>query len=145
MKLNHINLAVDDVPAARQFLERVFGLHAVGEGHKNFQIMLDDDGLALTLMGVGRDNTVSYPKTFHIGFIQSSDAQVDAIHQRLTNDGLDVEPPSQQHGAWSFSFQAPGGFTIVVRSEVDWQAGEAEEKAAGSHRHRRRLHGTTHR
>lgn len=139
MKLNHINLAVDDVPAARQFLERVFGLQAVGEGHKNFQILLDDDGLVLTLMGVGRDNTVSYPRTFHIGFIQPSDAQVDAIHQRLTDDGFDVEPPSQQHGAWSFSFQAPGGFMIVVRSEADWQAeAPAAGEPTGSHGHRRR-------
>jgi catechol 2,3-dioxygenase-like lactoylglutathione lyase family enzyme len=36
MKLNHLNLAVDDVPAARQFLERAFGLRPVGEGHHNF-------------------------------------------------------------------------------------------------------------
>ena len=57
-------------------------------------------------------------------------------NKRLKDDGLDVDAPSQQHGAWSFSFLAPGGFTIVIRSEVDWQAGEAEEKAAGSHRHR---------
>jgi catechol-2,3-dioxygenase len=145
MKLNHLNLAVDDVPVARQFLEQAFDLRPVGEGHKNFQILLDDDGFVLTLMGVGRDNTVSYPKTFHIGFIQPSDADVDAIHQRLKDYGFDVEAPSDQHGAWSFSFQAPGGFTIVIRSEVDWQAGEAEANATGSHRHRRRLHGPSHR
>jgi lactoylglutathione lyase len=119
MKLNHVNLAVDDVPEARRFLEGHFGLRPVGEGHKNFQILLDDDGFVLTLMGVGRDNTVSYPKTFHVGFIQSSDAEVGSINQRIKDDGLDVEPPSQQHGAWSFSFRAPGGFWIVVRSEVD--------------------------
>jgi catechol 2,3-dioxygenase-like lactoylglutathione lyase family enzyme len=145
MKLNHINLAVGDVLAAREFLQRHFGLRPVGEGHKNFQILLDEDGFVLTLMGVGRDNTVSYPKTFHIGFIQPSDADVDAIHQRLKDDGLDIEPPSQQHGAWSFSFQAPGGFTIVIRTEVDWQAGEAEASATGSHSHRRRSHGRAHR
>jgi lactoylglutathione lyase len=137
MKLNHMNLAVDDVPAARQFLEQHFGLRPVGEGHKNFAILLDEDGFVLTMMGVGRENAVSYPKTFHIGFIQPSDVNVDAINQRLKDDGLDVEAPSQQHGAWSFSFRAPGGFWIVVRSEVDWQAGEsAVEETAGSHRHR---------
>jgi lactoylglutathione lyase len=139
MKLNHINLAVNDVPEARQFLEAHFGLRPVGEGHKNFVILLDGDGFVLTLMGVGRDNAVSYPKTFHIGFIQPSDADVDGINQRLKDAGVDVEAPSQQHGAWSFSFRAPGGFWIVVRSEVDWQAGgSAAEEAAGSHRHRHR-------
>jgi lactoylglutathione lyase len=144
MKLNHLNLTVDDVPAAREFLERHFGLRQVGEGHKNFGILLDADGFVLTLMGVGRDNTVSYPKTFHIGFIQPSDADVDVINQRLRDDGLDVEAPNQQHGAWSFSFQAPGGFWIVIRSEIDWQAGEAAAQKSGSLRHPRHTHGTAH-
>lgn len=125
MKLNHTNLAVNDVPTARQFLEQHFGLRPVGEGHKNFAILLDDDGFVLTLMGAGRDNTVSYPKTFHIGFIQPSDADVDAINQRLKDDGLDIEAPSQQHGAWSFCFRAPGGFSIVIRSEVDYLDSES--------------------
>jgi lactoylglutathione lyase len=143
MKLNHIHLTVDDVPAARQFLQRHFGLRPVGEGHKNFDMLLDDDGLVLTLIGVGRENTVSYPKTFHIGFIQPTDLDVNEINQRLKDDGLDVDPPSRQHGAWSFAFQAPGGFTIAVRSEVDQQAEEPiEGDAAGSHRHRGRRHHT---
>ena len=110
MKLNHLHLTVDDVPATRSFLERYFGLRPSGEGHKNFDMLLDDDGLVLTLIGAGRSNTVSYPKTFHIGFIQPSE-------------------------------EAPGGFRIVVRSEVDLQADEA----TGSHRHRRSLHGKAQR
>lgn len=139
MKLNHMNLAVDDVPAARQFLERSFDLRPVGEGHKNFVILLDDDGFALTLMGVGRFKTASYPKTFHIGFIQPTDADVNAVHQRLTGEGLTVDSPSHRHGAWSFSFQAPGGLTIVIRSAIDWQAEEtATTGPDGSHRHRHR-------
>jgi lactoylglutathione lyase len=115
MKLNHVNLTVDDVPAARRFLEGYFGLLPAGEGHKNFDMLVDDEGFVLTLMGVGRANAVRYPKTFHIGFIQPSDAHVDEINQRLKEDGFDIEPPSRQHGAWAFSFQAPGGFTIGVR------------------------------
>lgn len=115
MKLNHLHLTVDDVPAARTFLERHFGLRPQGEGHKNFDMLVDDDGLVLTLIGVGKSNTVSYPKTFHIGFIQPSEADVDEINRRLKEDGFDVEAPSQQHGAWAFSFQAPGDFRVVVR------------------------------
>jgi lactoylglutathione lyase len=139
MKLNHLHLTVDDVPATRSFLERYFGLRPSDEGHKNFAMLLDDDGLVLTLIGAGKSNTVSYPKTFHIGFIQPSEAQVDEINQRLREDGFDVEVPTHQRGAWAFSFQAPGGFKIVVRSEIDLHA---EEAATGSHRHR--LHGKTH-
>ncbi|MBA3301384.1 MAG: VOC family protein [Thermoleophilaceae bacterium] len=118
MKLNHVNLAVEDVPAARRFLVRHFGMRPAGEGHKNFDMLLDDGDLVLTLMGVGRSNAVDYPKTFHIGFIQPGEADVDAVHRRLEEDGFDIEPPSRQHGAWAFSFQAPGGFRIGVRSGV---------------------------
>jgi lactoylglutathione lyase len=144
MKLNHLHLTVDDVPAARRFLERYFGLRPLGEGHKNFDMLLDDDGFVLTLIGVGRSNTVSYPKTFHIGFVRPSDADVDEINQRLKEDGFDVEPPSPQRGAWAFSFQAPGDFKIVVRSESPRRDGEPpEEGPTGSHRHSRARHDTT--
>jgi lactoylglutathione lyase len=146
MKLNHINLAVDDVPAARQFLERHFDLRRQGEGHKNFEMLLDDDGLVLTLMGVGHSNTVSYPKTFHIGFILPSDAHVDEINERLKQDGFGVEAPGLRHGAWAFSVQAPGGFTIAVRSDPSEQAGEpAAEQSATSREHRHGSHDATHR
>jgi catechol 2,3-dioxygenase-like lactoylglutathione lyase family enzyme len=114
MKLNHVNLTVDDVPAARQFLERHFGLRPYGEGRKNFDVLFDDDDLVLTLIGVGRSKTVSYPKSFHIGFIQPSEEDVDEVHRRLTEDGFDVDAPSRLHGAWTFYFRAPGGFTIEV-------------------------------
>jgi lactoylglutathione lyase len=114
MKLNHINLTVDDVPAAHAFLAKHFGLRAIGKAKKNFGVLFDDDDLVLTLIGVGRRNEVSYPETFHIGFIQATDADVDEVNRRLRDDGFDVEPPSHQHGAWTFYFEAPGGFTIEV-------------------------------
>jgi lactoylglutathione lyase len=136
VKLNHLHLTVNDVPAARGFLERHFGLQPAGEGHRNFDMLTDDDGLVLTLMGVGRSNTVTYPKTFHIGFIQPSDVQVDEIYQRLREDGFEVEAPNHQHGAWAFSFEAPGGFRIVVRGTESAGSGAG----AGTHRRRRHSH-----
>jgi lactoylglutathione lyase len=114
MKLNHVNLTVDDVPGARRFLEKHFGLRPYGEGKKNFDVLFDDDDLVLTLIGVGRSGEVSYPKTFHIGFIQPTEARVDEINQQLKDDGFEVEAPSRQHGAWTFYFEAPGGFTVEV-------------------------------
>jgi lactoylglutathione lyase len=114
MKLNHVNLTVDDVPGARRLLEKHFGMRPYGEGKKNFDVLFDDDDLVLTLIGVGRRNEVSYPETFHIGFIQATNEDVDEINRRLREDGYDVEPPSRQHGAWTFYFTAPGGFTIEV-------------------------------
>jgi lactoylglutathione lyase len=64
----------------------------------------DDNGMVLSLMNVkiGRESEVKYPATFHIGFIQESEEQVDEINRCLKADGFDVPPPSRQHGSWTF-------------------------------------------
>ncbi len=72
------------------------GLRPIGEGKKNFDVLFDDDDLVLTLIGVGRSGEVSYPKTFHIGFIQPSEADVDEVNRRLREDGFDVEPAARR-------------------------------------------------
>jgi len=110
MKLNHLNLTVTDVEAARAFLQKYFGLKSGGERGNSFAALFDDDGLVLTLM---RGAQVSYPKTFHIGFIQESEEKVNEINQRLKDDGFDVAPPQRSHG-WTFYVAAPGGFTVEV-------------------------------
>src|SRR5689334_17714670 len=74
MKLNHLNLSVTDVQATKAFLETYFGLYSEGSApdRKNFAILRDDNGMVLTLMQ-GAPATVTYPRTFHIGFIQESE------------------------------------------------------------------------
>ena len=58
---------------------------------------------------------VSYPGTFHIGFVQESDERVNEIYQRLKDDGFEMKPPQRSH-AWTFYVQAPGGITVEVLS-----------------------------
>ena len=115
MKLNHLNLTVTDVPEAQAFLEKYFNLQNKG-GNRNIAFLSDDNGivLSLTSMNVGGETEVKYPATFHVGFIQESEAKVDGINRRLKADGFEVPPPSRQHGAWTFYFRAPGGYTIEV-------------------------------
>jgi len=74
----------------------------------------DDNGLVLTLMRTSRTAEVTYPETFHIGFIQESEERVNEINHRLKEDGYAVPPPARLHGSWTFYFTAPGGFTIEV-------------------------------
>lgn len=116
MKLNHVNLTVTDVPAARRFLETYFELRSADTGgdarEHAFAALFDDDGLVLTLM---KGAQVSYPKTFHIGFGQESEEKVNQLYQRLKADGFDVAPPQRSH-AWTFYVQAPGGFTVEILS-----------------------------
>jgi lactoylglutathione lyase len=114
MKLNHLNLTVTSVPDAHAFLEKYFGLRSMGGGSEQMAGLFDDNGLSLVLMTAGRSREVAYPASFHLGFMQESEEQVNAINQRLKDDGFAVPPPRRLHGMWTFYFEAPGGFTIEV-------------------------------
>jgi lactoylglutathione lyase len=115
MKLNHLNLTVTDPMETHDFLAKYFGLRSMG-GNKNMAFLSDDDGavISLTSLKVARETEVRYPASFHVGFIQPSHDAVDALNQRLKEDGYAVPPPSSQHGSWTFYFEAPGGFVIEV-------------------------------
>lgn len=115
MKLNHLNLTVTDPMEIHDFLAKYFGLRSLG-GNKNMAFLADDDGavISLTNVKIGKEAEVRYPATFHVGFMQPNEEQVNAINQRLKDDGYDVVPPSRQHGSWTFYFTAPGGFMLEV-------------------------------
>lgn len=110
MKLNHLNLTVTDVSATKGFLERYFGLTCARQRTDRLVVMFDKDGFVLTLMQ-GRD--VHYPGSFHIGFPQENEEQVDEINRRLRQDGYEVSPPKRAH-AYTFYVKAPGDFTVEI-------------------------------
>jgi catechol-2,3-dioxygenase len=120
MKLNHLNLTVTDVPETHRFLGTYFGLRTMF-GNNNLAVLSDDAGFVLTLtsMKIGNQTEVQYPANFHIGFGQESEERVNEINRRLKDDGFNVPPASKQHGAWTFYFLAPGGFTIEVLAPLD--------------------------
>lgn len=113
MKLNHLNLTVTDVLAARDFLERYFGLRRMG-GNAGMSF-LTDDGFVLTLMKARKATGVTYPGNFHVGFFVESGEIVDEINRRLKEDGFDVALPEKHH-AYTFYVEAPGGFTVELGS-----------------------------
>lgn len=77
--------------------------------------LTDEDGFVLTLMKAGRATEVAYPETFHVGFFVPSAETVDEVNRRLKRDGFDVAPPEQHH-AYTFYVEAPGGFTVELGS-----------------------------
>ena len=113
MKLNHLNLTVTDVLAAHGFLQTYFGMTPLTEPDPNMGFLTDENGMVLSLF---RGKEVSYPKLFHIGFIQANEAGVNSLNARLKADGYDVPEPSHQHGSWTFYMEAPGGFAVEVLS-----------------------------
>ena len=58
MIMNHLNLTVSDVAAAKGFLEKYFGLIDIGGGNKNRAFLRDDRWLVLSMFK-GKDAT--YP------------------------------------------------------------------------------------
>ncbi len=115
MTLNHLNLPVDDVGSAYDFLTTHFGLHPFArKPNATMALLRDDAGMVLNLSNFDRATSVRYPSSFHIGFQQASEARVDEINEQLKQAGFDVEAPRSFHGSWTFYLEAPGGFTVEV-------------------------------
>ncbi len=117
MILNHINLGVTDVPATVAMFETYFGLRrpAGFPVTPKMAFLTDDAGALVSLFQVP---DATYPKIFHIGFMQKTAAEVDAIHERLVAGGFDPEVAREEHGRYTFYFRAPGGFTIEVNTSL---------------------------
>jgi len=117
MKLNHINLAVVDLVATRDFFVKYFGFQCIEEkGRDTLTVMRDTGGLGLTLSHFGNATEVSYPKDFHVGFIVNTRNEVDNIYRALIAGGVAVDAPRSQHGGWSFYVRTPGAFLAEVVS-----------------------------
>ncbi len=115
MLMNHINLPVSDVPATRAFLETYFGLRCLAApAPETIVVLADESDCIIALSNFKKGDAIVYPNGFHIGFMQPSREAVDAIHARLAGDGIEVGPRKTFHGAWTFYFKAPGGFTVEV-------------------------------
>ena len=112
MKLDHINLTVSNVTEASTFLKKYFGYEDIFEDNNAGMAALSDgSGLHVLLM---KGSNSSYPKYFHIGFDMETESNVNAMHERLKNNGMELEPP--EHTAWgsyTFNFKCPGGDFII--------------------------------
>src|SRR5262245_61486286 len=96
MKINHLNLTVNDVIVTSRVLEKYFDLRPMQEGAREspgFDMLRDDNGMVLTLIKGRRGVEVQYPETFHIGFIQESEERVNEINRLLKEDGYEVDSP----------------------------------------------------
>lgn len=112
MRMNHLHLMVPDVRAASEFFEKYFSLRKVS-GNAGLAVLLDEGGFVLTLMKMSARSSKTYPDNFHVGFFVADEAQVDNLHARMRDDGLEVGAPERAH-AYSFYVQAPGGVQVEV-------------------------------
>jgi len=122
-RLNHINLAVSDVPELTRFFQSGFGFR-VGEtrGLGKFAVLLGEGGYVLTLTHDKKVTATTYPAPFHVGFLLSSAQDVKQHHARITEAGFDAPAPAflKRGGPKTFGFycHAPGGVIVEVSAHA---------------------------
>jgi catechol 2,3-dioxygenase-like lactoylglutathione lyase family enzyme len=120
MKLNHINLPVDDVGITSQFFERFFDFECLEVKGDNALAVLKGEGdfiLVLMSKAFNKNSDIIYPDAFHIGFLVKSEDQVDAAYQRLiAGNTIPENPPGRLRGQYGFYFKGPGNLLIEVTS-----------------------------
>lgn len=114
MHLNHLNLCVPNVSEARAFFETHFGLGCQHQEGETIAILTDEAGFVLSVSGFGGQDP-SYPKAFHLGFMQQTFDEVHAMYDRMRAAGLaSASPPQLSHGRLTFYFKGPGNILIEV-------------------------------
>lgn len=118
MKLNHLNLPVPDVAETQTFFEKYFNFTRTEVKVEHaLTVLKGEDGFTLVLMSeaFNRNGNAAYPDALHIGFLVEDSAQVDAMFNRLTEDGLSVpHKPGNRRGVHVFYFHAPGNILTEV-------------------------------
>jgi catechol 2,3-dioxygenase-like lactoylglutathione lyase family enzyme len=113
MKLNHLDLQVQDVARTTAFFERYFGLRV----HSNpsspaLVILTDEAGFVLVLQR--SQQAQPYPQGFHLGFLLDDVAGVRALHERATNDGIAVSDVIVNGRGTLIYLTAPEGYFVEV-------------------------------
>lgn len=124
MRLNHIDIHVEDVAATVDFLMRHFALKLRDmRGKAGLAILEDDAGLELVVsrpieaLGGAEQGAIGRV-TYHVGFIQSERSDVDRIHDEMVEAGVEqVGQPKDMRGGYVFYCTAPGHVLV----EVGWR------------------------
>lgn len=120
MKLNHIDLQVSDVSAARAFFETHFGFRCTFQRREELAILEDDAGLSFGVSNLFHSAPPVYPSDFHIGFILDREAEVRATYDRLTKAGVEMKTELSKGGPnLYFMCTGPDGLMIEVRAPLD--------------------------
>jgi len=112
MRMDHINLTVTDVQQASAFLKKHFGYtDAFDDNNVDISVLAGEHGMHINLM---RGNNPTYPKMFHIGFDAGTEAEVKAVYERLSADGISARPPVNSNwGSFTFHFTCPGSDFVI--------------------------------
>ena len=126
MKLNHIDLQVSNVSAAREFFETHFGLRCTYQRREQLALMDDGDGLVLAVSNLFDSPPPVYPNDFHIGFILDNESDVRAVRDRLVTANVPIKTDLSRGGPnIYFMCVGPDGVVIEVRAPLEESSSEA--------------------
>ncbi|MBY7130876.1 MULTISPECIES: VOC family protein [Bacillus] len=128
MKLNHLNLCVDDLLEARHFFETFFDFQFLEQKGKALVVMSDESGFILVLSdpkSFKGNKDVTYPEAFHIGFLVETTNEVDKSYNRLVAGGIEIDkaPYVMRGSSYGFYFTMFNGLLIEV-SYLDYKDGK---------------------
>lgn len=113
MKLNHLDLQVQDVAATKAFFERYFGLQTQSNpSSPALVIMTDEEGFVLVLQRARAPHR--YPEGFHLGFSVADVDSVHALHARALADGARVSDVLVNGRGTVIYLTAPEGYYVEV-------------------------------
>lgn len=126
MKLNHINLPVNDVTSSVSFFERHFGMSCTSvKGDHIIAVLKGEDDFILVLMKAKEEAV--YPQAFHIGFLQKTKTEVEQIFERLKEEtSLELQQPGKIRNTYGFYFHYD-----ALLIEVSCEQNESEKNFTG--------------
>jgi catechol 2,3-dioxygenase-like lactoylglutathione lyase family enzyme len=96
LKLNHLNLCINDLPEAIDFFQTLFDFQQLDRKGDAIAVMTDGEGFTLVLSNLRTDGdeAIAYPKDFHVGFYVETPAEVDRFYDKIAaaNIPVDHEP-----------------------------------------------------
>jgi catechol 2,3-dioxygenase-like lactoylglutathione lyase family enzyme len=129
MRINHLDLQVQDVGSTCRFFERYFDLKLQSNpGSPALAIMTDHGGFVLVVQRAKTE--ASYPEGFHLGFLLDDVESVRALHERAVADGTPVSDIIVNGRGTMIYLTAPEGYHVEVACQRRRFA-PASERAAG--------------
>jgi catechol 2,3-dioxygenase-like lactoylglutathione lyase family enzyme len=122
MKLNHLNLTVKDVPAARAFFVEYMQFTSTdSKPNDTLSVLKGNDGFLLVLMNerLNQQGNNAYPDSFHIGFYLNDEAEVLSLFDKLTAAGITSgQAPQMIRKTFGFYFYLQN-ILVEIAAEVN--------------------------
>lgn len=114
MKLNHLDLQVDDVQRAADFFVSFFDFTRTSNATSTALVFLSDGHGFTLVLQQKKDAAEAYPEGFHVGFLVDDVQQVFDFHQRAKAAGLHVSDVADNARGVMTYCRTPDGLLVEV-------------------------------